>query len=131
MSRAAEGGREDHNAGGERGGKGPQRVRRKRGERPTPRARRVGKHDHNASAPRRAVAVPRDAVQRVMGQDVVFVRSARGVYEPRVVRRRSDGDPVQVEGGVQEGDAVVTAGAILLRTEVTPGSIGAGCCEVE
>ena len=83
------------------------------------------------SAPRRAVAVPRDAVQRVMGQDVVFVRSARGVYEPRVVRRRSDGDPVQVEGRVQEGDAVVTAGAILLRTEVTPGSIGAGCCEVE
>ena len=83
------------------------------------------------SAPRHTVAVPRAAVQRVMGREVVFVRSARGVYEPRVVRRRSDGDPVQVEGGVREGDAIVTTGAILLRTEVTPGSIGAGCCEVE
>jgi cobalt-zinc-cadmium efflux system membrane fusion protein len=84
-----------------------------------------------AGAPRHAVAVPRDAVQRIMGQDVVFVRSAPGVYEPRVVRRQSDGDPVQVEGEVREGDAVVTTGAILLRTEVTPGSIGAGCCEVD
>jgi len=30
-----------------------------------------------------------------------------------------------------DGDAVVTTGAVLLRTEIMPGSIGAGCCEVE
>jgi len=26
---------------------------------------------------------------------------------------------------------VVTTGAVLLRTEMVPGSIGAGCCDVE
>ena len=38
-------------------------------------------------APRRAVAVPRDAVQRVGDLEVVFVREKPGVYQPRVVRR--------------------------------------------
>jgi cobalt-zinc-cadmium efflux system membrane fusion protein len=82
------------------------------------------------SARRRAVTVPRAAVQRVGAREVVFVRTAAGVYEPRVVRRTGGGDEVQVEGDVHEGDAVVTTGAVLLRTEVMPGSIGAGCCEV-
>ena len=34
------------------------------------------------------------------------------------------------ESFVSVGDAVVTTGAVLLRTEVMPGSVGAGCCEV-
>ncbi len=82
-------------------------------------------------APRTAVSVPRSAVQRVGDREVVFVRSAEGTYEPRVVQRYGDGERVQIEGRVQAGDAVVTTGAILLRTEIMPGSIGAGCCEVE
>jgi cobalt-zinc-cadmium efflux system membrane fusion protein len=81
--------------------------------------------------PRTAVSVPRSAVQRIAQREVVFVRTAQGVYEPRVVRRYGDGDRVLVEGRVQVGDAVVTTGAVLLRTEIMPGSIGAGCCEVE
>ncbi len=82
-------------------------------------------------APRSAVLVPRAAVQRVSDHEVVFVRAAAGVYEPRVVERDGDGDRVQVTGRVQAGDPVVTTGAVLLRTEIMPGSIGAGCCEVE
>ena len=82
-------------------------------------------------APRTAVAVPRDSVQRVGEREVVFVRVGNGVYEPRVVRRFGDGPSVQLEGRVQAGDAVVTTGAVLLRTEIMPGSIGAGCCEVD
>jgi len=82
-------------------------------------------------AARTTVSVPRAAVQRVGERDVVFVRAARGVYEPRVVRRFGGGDLVQVEGNVRDGDAVVTTGAILLRTEIMPGSIGAGCSDVE
>lgn len=82
-------------------------------------------------APRGAVSVPRAAVQRVGDRELVFVRRQAGVYEPRVVRRQGDGDPVYVQGRVRPGDAVVTAGAVLLRTEILPGSIGAGCCEVE
>ena len=83
------------------------------------------------SSPRTAVSVPRAAVQRVGEREVVFVRTAQGVYSPRVVRRTGGGEAVQVEGSVLHGDAVVTTGAILLRTEITPGSIGAGCCEVD
>jgi cobalt-zinc-cadmium efflux system membrane fusion protein len=70
-------------------------------------------------------------VQRVGELEVVFVRTAPGVYEPRVVRRFGDGDEVQIDGRVEVGDEVVTTGAVLLRTEVMPGSIGAGCCDVE
>jgi len=80
---------------------------------------------------RAAVSVPRGAVQRVGSREVVFVRTAEGAYEPRVVRRRGDGEAVHVEGRVRPGDLVVTTGAVLLRTEILPGSIGAGCCDVE
>lgn len=83
------------------------------------------------SAPHAAVSVPRSAVQRVGAHHVVFVRTAPGVYEPRVVTRHGAGEVVQVEGNLRDGDAVVTTGAVLLRTEILPGSIGAGCCEVE
>jgi cobalt-zinc-cadmium efflux system membrane fusion protein len=82
-------------------------------------------------APRTAVSVPRAAVQRVADREVLFVRTAPGVYEPRVVQRFGDGARVQVEGRIRAGDAVVTTGAVLLRTEIMPGSLGAGCCEVE
>ncbi len=82
-------------------------------------------------AARTTLSVPRAAVQRMGDREVVFIRAAQGVYHPRVVRRLGGGDPVQVEGSIRHGDAVVTTGAILLRTEITPDSIGAGCCEVD
>lgn len=82
-------------------------------------------------APREAVTVPRVAVQRVDDLEVVFVRTSAGVYEPRVVKRFGESENVQVEGRVHPGDEVVTTGAVLLKTEIIPGSIGAGCCEVE
>ena len=83
-------------------------------------------------SPSGAVAVPIEAVQRLGETAVVFVRTAAGVYEPRIVRAgRSDGRRVQVEGAVQAGAPVVTTGAFLLRTELSRDSIGAGCCEVD
>jgi len=85
----------------------------------------------HTSAPRTAVSVPRAAVQRIGEREVVFVRTAQGVYQPRVVERLGGGNLVQVEGRVQAGDTVVTTGAVLLRTEIMPGSIGAGCCEID
>ena len=83
------------------------------------------------SPSRAALAVPRAAVQRVGARELVFVRIDVGVYEPRVVRRRGGGEIVEIEGRVAVGDEVVTTGAVLLRTEIMPGSIGAGCCEVD
>lgn len=80
---------------------------------------------------RGGVRVPREAVQRVEDHEVVFVRLAPRVFEPRVVRRFGDGSLVLIEGSVEPGEPIVTTGAVLLRTEILPGSIGAGCCEVE
>ncbi len=79
-------------------------------------------------APASAILVPRVAIQRIDDTDVVFVRKSQGIYERRVVRRLGGGEMARVQGDVREGDAVVTTGAILLRTEMLPGSIGAGCC---
>ncbi len=95
------------------------------------RANQFARASIQTSAPRVAVVVPRISIQRVGEHEVVFVSTAAGVYEPRIVERRGEGDLVPVEGRVEIGDAVVTTGAILLRTEIMPGSIGAGCCEVE
>ncbi len=78
-----------------------------------------------------AVAVPRAAMQRVENQDLVFVRTAPGIYAPRVVTALDSGELVSISGNVLQGDQVVTTGAFLLRTEIMPGSIGAGCCELE
>lgn len=95
------------------------------------RANQFGMARIDTSAAKSAVSVPREAVQRVGNFDVVFVRTGLGVYEPRVVKRSGAGELVAVKGRLQNGDAVVTTGAVLLRTEIMPGSIGAGCCEVE
>lgn len=82
-------------------------------------------HSHNA------LIIPASALQRVENFDVVFVRVQSGLYEPRVVTSRRQGKMIAVEGRLKPGDDIVTTGAVLLRTEVMPGSIGAGCCEVE
>jgi cobalt-zinc-cadmium efflux system membrane fusion protein len=77
------------------------------------------------------VIVPRDAVQRLDGGTVVFVRLGEGKYEPRVVEvGRSRDEFVQVRGRLKPGEPVVTTGAFILKTELSRDSIGAGCCEV-
>jgi cobalt-zinc-cadmium efflux system membrane fusion protein len=78
-----------------------------------------------------ALVVPREAVQRLGDDWVVFVRTGDGLYEPRLVSLgRSDRERIEVSDGVRDGDAVVTEGAFLLKTELSRESIGAGCCEV-
>lgn len=78
-----------------------------------------------------ALVVPRRAVQRLGEDSVVFVRTGDGVYEPRLVSLGGgDHDVIEIRGEVREGDAVVTEGAFLLKTELSREDIGAGCCEV-
>ncbi len=78
------------------------------------------------------MVVPRAALQRFGDKTLVFVRLSAGLYEPRVVVRGSgDAKEVQVTGDVKPKELVVTTGAYLLKTELSPESIGAGCCDVE
>ncbi len=79
-----------------------------------------------------AMMVPRDALQRFGDKSLVFVRLSAGLYEPRVVLVGAGGaSEVQITGDVKPKDAVVTTGAYLLKTELSPESIGAGCCDGE
>jgi cobalt-zinc-cadmium efflux system membrane fusion protein len=77
-----------------------------------------------------AVVVPRIAVQRAKGRDLVFVKKEDGLYQPVAVRVADDGlDTVEILEGLEPGAEVVTSGAFLLKTEILKESIGAGCCD--
>ena len=78
------------------------------------------------------VVVPRDALQRVERDDIVFVARSPAVYEARVVQvaLRTPRE-VQLLDGVRPGERVVTVGGFELKTELLRDSIGAGCCDGE
>ena len=81
-------------------------------------------------APEDALTVRTEAIQRIGEESVVFVRVSSGVYEARsVIVGRQNADRVTVEGSLREGEPVVTTGAFVLKTELSPQNIGAGCCE--
>lgn len=82
---------------------------------------------------KKAVVVPRNAVQRARDKQVVFVKLAIDSYETRHVRvgEPIGEDRVQILEGVAAGEPVVTTGSFLLKTETLKESIGAGCCEVD
>lgn len=81
---------------------------------------------------RPTVIVPATAIQRAKGVDLVFVRLADDEFVARRVTVRSrGGDEVRLSGGVEPGEAVVTTGSFLLKTETLKDSIGAGCCDGE
>ena len=78
------------------------------------------------------VLVPRSALQRAEGVELVFVELAPGTYETRRVRSISaPGELVALAHGVEPGERVVSVGSFLLKTETLKGEIGAGCCAVE
>ena len=84
----------------------------------------------HVARPEGALSVPRESVQRLGEESVVFVRTGEGLYESRIViLQRRAGGLVQVSGNLRAGDEVVTDGAYLLKTEMSRESIGAGCCE--
>lgn len=78
------------------------------------------------------LSVPLDSVQSDGCCQLVFVRQADDLFTPRKVRLgASGGGYVEVLRGLRDGEAIVTAGSFLMKTEILKGSIGAGCCEVE
>ncbi len=82
------------------------------------------------SLPRRALLVPRDAVQRAQEHDLVFVRTGPGQYDPVSVEVGArTGREVEIVGGLAPGAEVVTTGAFVLKTEILKDSIGAGCAD--
>ncbi len=65
------------------------------------------------------LAVPRRAVLTMDGRPVVFVRTAGGGFERRAVELGpSGGELIGIRQGLAEGEAVVTDGAFLLKSEL-------------
>ena len=72
------------------------------------------------SAPETGVlVVPEGAVQRDRDRKFVFVQRDAHTFEPRDVRLgESDGQMVKILDGLSEGDAIVTKGAFVLKSEL-------------
>lgn len=96
------------------------------------RANMSGRASIAAEVTDHAVVVPRVAVQEARGARIVFVRLSDRDFETRRVNVQfARGDEVQIAGGLQAGEQVVTAGSFLLKTETLKDALGTGCCEVE
>ncbi|MCS6817948.1 MAG: efflux RND transporter periplasmic adaptor subunit [Blastocatellia bacterium] len=69
------------------------------------------------------LAIPREAVQEIGGESVVFVEIAPGRFEKRRVQLGlsailPDGEFVEVTGGLREGERIVTRGSFWLKSEL-------------
>jgi len=73
------------------------------------------------------VAVPRDAVQNVEGEDVVWIPGDEpGAFlaNPVLLGEELPGGMVAIEAGLAAGDPVVVAGAFTLKAELAKGEFG-------
>lgn len=72
-----------------------------------------------AGAARDALTIPREALQQIDGEPSVFVGTGDGSFEQRVVRLGVTTDEwAEVLSGVQQGDRVVTTGAVMLKSRL-------------
>jgi membrane fusion protein, heavy metal efflux system len=79
-----------------------------------------------------ALSVPEQAVQTDSCCQLVFVKQGERLYAPRKVTLGTRvGGYAEVLSGLALGEAVVTTGSFLMKTEILKSNIGAGCCEVE
>lgn len=78
------------------------------------------------AAEQRVIVVPADAVQRMDGAPVVFVRGEGGVYERRAVTTGAEVDgQVEIRAGLADGELVVVKGAFLVKSAIEGGGEGA------
>jgi cobalt-zinc-cadmium efflux system membrane fusion protein len=64
------------------------------------------------------VAIPKDAVQSVDGEDVVFIPDGSAYATVPVVLGRSNGTHVELVSGLEQGDQYVREGAFALKAEM-------------
>jgi cobalt-zinc-cadmium efflux system membrane fusion protein len=70
------------------------------------------------------LAIPRDAVQEMQGQRVVFIALNDGVFEKRVVQTgREQNDQIEITNGLKAGERIVTRGGFFIKSEFLKGSL--------
>jgi membrane fusion protein, heavy metal efflux system len=62
--------------------------------------------------------IPEDAIQRVDGQDVVFIRTAEGFKPQSVAVGLRSGGEAQILSGLAQGASIATRNAFLLKAEL-------------
>jgi membrane fusion protein, heavy metal efflux system len=73
---------------------------------------------------RSLLLVPSETVQQVNDQDVVFVRTAEDRFEVRPIRVGENiNGRVRVLEGLKPGDAIVTKGSFILKSQLLKSSI--------
>ncbi len=78
-----------------------------------------------AAASRKALVVPRHAIQQVRGKPVVFVEAQPGSYQMRELSLGQEaGADVEVLSGLAAGERVVTDGAFYLKATVLKEEMG-------
>jgi RND family efflux transporter MFP subunit len=78
----------------------------------------------SGSATASALAIPREAVQDVDGEKVVFLARDDNTFEKQVVEPgRELGDKIEISSGLQSGQRVVTKGGFFIKTEFLKGSL--------
>ncbi len=78
----------------------------------------------NGGATASTLAVPREAVQDIKGEKVVFVAQADNSFEKKVVEvGQEQGEKIEIISGLQSGQRVVTKGVFFLKTELLKAAI--------
>jgi cobalt-zinc-cadmium efflux system membrane fusion protein len=98
------------------------------------RANMFGRARIHAGENRRALTVPKDAVQWEGCCNIAFVKAndEGTLFRPaRLLLSYDAGDRYEVADGLNPGDAIVTSGSHILKNEILKNSVGAGCCEVD
>lgn len=84
-------------------------------------ARILVAHDHSDAE---TVVVPTEAIQKIEGGDVVFVRSKGEFHQRQVIVGAENGGQTEVRSGLKAGEQIATTNAFLLKAEMMKGSAG-------
>ena len=76
------------------------------------------------SATASVLAVPREAIQDINGEKVVFLALGDNSFAKKVVELgREQGDKIEITSGLQSGQRVVTKGGFFIKTEFLKGTL--------
>ncbi|MBL8166757.1 MAG: efflux RND transporter periplasmic adaptor subunit [Acidobacteria bacterium] len=76
------------------------------------------------SAAQPVIAIPREAVQEVQGEQVVFLSVGEGAFEKRAVQMgREQKGQVEIVSGLSAGERIVTRGGFFIKSEFLKSSL--------
>lgn len=78
----------------------------------------------NGSTAGRAVLVPTEALQKIQGEDAVFVRTAKGFAVRAILPGPEVGNMTEVRSGLKAGEQIAGANAFLVKAELEKGTGG-------